>query len=64
MYSTCTLNRNENDEIIDRFLREHEEYEGVSFLENAGEPFGGYKAVLGAYGPVSDGFFISKIRRK
>ena len=64
VYSTCTLNRNENDEIIDRFLREHDEYEGMSFLENAGEPFGAYKAVLGASGPESDGFFISKIRRK
>ncbi|WP_044974936.1 16S rRNA (cytosine(967)-C(5))-methyltransferase RsmB [Ruminococcus sp. HUN007] len=64
VYSTCTLNRNENDGIIDRFLREHEDYEGVSFLEDAGEPFGGYKAVLGASGPDSDGFFISKIRRK
>ena len=64
VYSTCTLNRNENDEIIDRFLREHDEYEGVNFLEDAGEPFGSCKAVLGASGPDSDGFFISKIRRK
>ncbi len=32
--------------------------------EEAGKPFGDYKAVLGAEGPDSDGFFISKIRRK
>lgn len=64
VYSTCTLNRRENDDVIDRFLAENSEFEGVSFLEEAGEPFGGYKAVLGASGPDCDGFFISKIRRK
>lgn len=64
VYSTCTLNRKENDDIIDRFLSENSDFEGVSFLENAGRPFGSYKAVLGADGPDSDGFFISKIRRK
>lgn len=64
VYSTCTLNRRENDDIIDRFLAENSEFEGVNFLEEAGEPFGSYKAVLGACGPDCDGFFISKIRRK
>lgn len=64
VYSTCTLNRKENDDIIDRFLSENSEFEGVSFLAEAGEPFCSYKAVLGASGPDSDGFFISKIRRK
>ena len=64
VYSTCTLNRMENDDIIDRFLAENSEFEAVSFLENSGKPFGSYKAVLGAFGPDSDGFFISKIRRK
>ena len=64
MYSTCTLNRRENDDIIDRFLAENSEFEGVNFLEETGEPFGSYKAVLGASGPDCDGFFISKIRRK
>ncbi len=64
VYSTCTLNRKENDDVIERFLSEHDEYEGVPFLQDAGEPFGGFSAVLGAYGPDSDGFFISKIRRK
>ena len=64
VYSTCTLNRRENDDIIDRFLAENSEFEGVNFLEETGEPFGSYKAVLGASGPDCDGFFISKIRRK
>lgn len=64
VYSTCTLNRKENDDIIDRFLSEHSDFEGVNFFVDAGKPFGSYKAVLGAEGPDSDGFFISKIRRK
>ncbi|MCQ2464332.1 MAG: 16S rRNA (cytosine(967)-C(5))-methyltransferase RsmB [Oscillospiraceae bacterium] len=64
VYSTCTVNKKENDDIVDRFLSEHSEFEGVKFLEDAGKPFGDYKAVLGAYGPDSDGFFIAKIRRK
>lgn len=64
VYSTCTLNRSENEDIIEKFLREHIDFEGVPFFEEAGKPFGDYKAVLGAEGPDSDGFFISKIRRK
>jgi len=64
VYSTCTLNRNENDKVIDRFLDEHPDFEGVPFLEHLGEPFGSYKATLGADELNSDGFFISKIRRK
>lgn len=64
VYSTCTLNKKENDDIIDRFLNENSDFEGVPFMEDAGEPFGSYKAVLGSCGPDSDGFFISKIRRK
>ena len=64
VYSTCTLNRRENDDVIDRFLSEHSEFEGVSFLEEYGSPFGQYKVTLGADTFNSDGFFISKIKRK
>lgn len=64
VYSTCTLNPKENDMVIDRFLRGHRNFEGVSFLEELGQPFGDYKAVLFPDNFGSDGFFISKIRRK
>lgn len=64
VYSTCTLNRKENDEVIDRFLKENENFEGVSFLKEYGEMFGDYKVTLGFDSLDSDGFFISKIRRK
>lgn len=63
VYSTCTVNPAENDRVIDRFLQEHKNFQGVSFLENFGEPFGGYKAVLFPVNFNSDGFFISKIKR-
>ncbi len=64
VYSTCTVSKNENDMVIDKFLEEHSDYEGVPFLEHLGEPFGGYKAVLFPMYFNNDGFFISKIRRK
>lgn len=63
IYSTCTLNKSENDEIIEKFLKENPNFEGVSFLENLGEPFGSYKATLCPKYFNGDGFFISKIRK-
>lgn len=63
VYSTCTVSRRENDDMIDRFLSEHENFSGVPFFEDMGSPFGSYKALLGADGFDSDGFFISKIKR-
>ena len=64
VYSTCTILKEENDYIINRFLNEHPEFEGVSFLEELGEPFGNYKATIMAGNLECEGFFISKIRRK
>ncbi len=63
VYSTCTLRKAENDSIIDRLLENHGDIEGVSFLENLGEPFGNYKATIFPDYFGSDGFFISKIRK-
>ncbi len=64
VYSTCTLNRSENDDVIDKFLAENPGFEGISFLEKYGEPFGKYKVTLGTDIFNSDGFFIAKIKRK
>lgn len=64
VYSTCSLTKKENDDIIDKFLNEHkDEFEGVSFLGEFGKPFGNYKATIFPKYFGSDGFFISKIRR-
>lgn len=63
VYSTCTLRKAENDNIIDRLLENHDNIEGVPFLEGLGEPFGTYKAAIFPDCFNSDGFFISKIRK-
>lgn len=63
VYSTCTLRKCENDMVIDRLLENHPEIEGISFLENLGEPFGSHKASIFPKYFGSDGFFISKIRK-
>jgi 16S rRNA (cytosine967-C5)-methyltransferase len=63
VYSTCTLNPAENDNVIDTFLKEHSNFEGVALLEALGEPFGSYKATLCPKYFNGDGFFISKIKR-
>ena len=63
IYSTCTLRKAENDEVIDRLLRAHPELEPVDFLTQLGEPFGSYKASIFPKYFGSDGFFISKVRK-
>lgn len=64
VYSTCSLSRAENDEVIDKFLEKHKgEFEGIPFLSELGEPFGNYKATVFPHHFNGDGFFISKIRR-
>ena len=63
VYSTCTVLKEENELVIDRFLKENKDFEGVSFLTNIGAPFGGYKASIIAESFDCEGFFISKIRR-
>lgn len=63
VYSTCTLNKNENENVIDKFLNDHKDYEPVEFLGELGYPFNSYKVSLFPEYFDSDGFFISKIRR-
>lgn len=63
VYSTCTVLKEENDDVIDRFLNEHKDFEKSCFLGRLGEPFGSYKTVMFAGKYDCEGFFISKIRR-
>jgi len=60
VYSTCTLNKAENEEIVLRFLSEHE-----SFVPESDETFG-LKDGMRTFFPHTDGcdgFFIAKMRR-
>lgn len=59
IYSTCTLRRAENDDIVDRFLNENPGFEPVKLMN-----FTDFKQTItpDLYG--SDGFFIAKLTRK
>ncbi len=63
VYSTCTINRDENDNVIDKFLQEHSNYEPVEVMSEFGEISDGYKATIFPHHFGCEGFFISKIRK-
>ncbi len=64
VYSTCTVLKEENEFVVNRFLEENKgRFEGVSFLEELGQPFGGNMVSIIAEGFDCEGFFISKLRR-
>lgn len=62
VYSTCTINRDENDLVIDRFLNEHRNFEPVEIMQEY-DSFSGYKATIFPEHFDCEGFFISKIRK-
>jgi 16S rRNA (cytosine967-C5)-methyltransferase len=64
IYSTCTIRREENEEVAKRFLKEHSNFEGVPFFTELGKPFGNYHATLLPEHFGGDGFFIAKFRKK
>lgn len=74
VYSTCTINPNENENRIEAFLSEHPEFEPVPFTELLPENLKNNPRLLSQSekGMMTilpdeegmDGFFISKLRRK
>ncbi|MDE6133901.1 MAG: 16S rRNA (cytosine(967)-C(5))-methyltransferase RsmB [Oscillospiraceae bacterium] len=58
VYSTCTLNRAENDDIIDRFLAENKNFVPVEI-----NGYNDYKMTIFPKDFDCEGFFISKIRK-
>ncbi|MCM1023651.1 MAG: 16S rRNA (cytosine(967)-C(5))-methyltransferase RsmB [Prevotella sp.] len=59
VYSTCTLSRDENDRVIDRFLEEHKGFKPVAVMEEYGNS--GHKATIFPKDFGCEGFFMSKI---
>ncbi len=64
VYSTCTLDKRENQEVICKFVEENKEYEFVP-IELPGALMRDNKGYITLYPNIdgTDGFFISKIKR-
>ncbi len=63
VYSTCTVSKAENDEVIEKFLKENTDYEPCAVSDNAKGIFSQSKVTILPDLFDSDGFFIAKIRR-
>lgn len=64
VYSTCTLSKAENDDIIDWFLENHSDFEKGSINGVLNISDGEYKATITPKMFNSDGFFIAKLIKK
>ena len=62
VYSTCTVRKAENEEVVERLLREHPEIEPVELPEMLLRKFGTNATLSPMYGS-DDGFFIAKFRK-
>ncbi|MBR1591446.1 MAG: 16S rRNA (cytosine(967)-C(5))-methyltransferase RsmB [Ruminococcus sp.] len=63
VYSTCTLRRAENDEVVEKLIENHPEMELVRLPEPLGDKFDGAASIFPMHFG-SDGFFIAKLRKK
>lgn len=64
VYSTCSLSREENDLIIDKFLKNNKGFSGIAFLEEVSPIFGNFKTTIFPGDFSSDGFFIAKLIKR
>ena len=64
VYSTCTVMKEENEDVVIAFLDEHPEFEAVPFSHSiCGEQERGWITLL-PHLHQTDGFFVAKLRRK
>ena len=63
LYSTCTLNPDENERVVERFLREHPGFSLCDFEVGDLRSEGGMLTLL-PHVHGTDGFFIAKMRRE
>lgn len=64
VYSTCTLSKAENDDIIEWFLENHSDFEKGSINGYSNIKNGEYKVTVTPKMFNSDGFFIAKLIKK
>lgn len=62
VYSTCTLRKAENEQVIEKLLANHSELEPLMLPEPLGKQFGSSASIFPCHFG-SDGFFISKFRK-
>lgn len=62
VYSTCTLRKAENEQVVEKLLSNHPEIEPVRLPEPLGEKFGSSADIFPCHFG-SDGFFIAKFRK-
>lgn len=64
VYSTCTVNKRENEEVVQRFLKNHGEFEKYDFDLGCG--ISSTDGMLTFYPDTTetDGFFVSRFKRK
>ncbi len=63
VYSTCTVLSAENEDVVERFLSSHAEFEPVEFRVGDKESRGGMLK-LSPDKDKTDGFFVAKMKRK
>jgi len=61
VYSTCTLRREENDDVVLRFLKSHTDFKACEFYSDF---FNGHGHILTPQNCGGDGFYFSVLKRK
>ena len=62
IYSTCTLSKAENEDVVNKFLKEHSDFSGVC-INDKYERLSDWCATIIPEYFNSDGFFIAKLKR-
>jgi 16S rRNA (cytosine967-C5)-methyltransferase len=64
VYATCSLSRQENEDVIAAFLAAHPEFQPEPFAKTFGFAVRGHGLTLLPSRHDTDGFFVASLRRK